>query len=218
MRDSVWNIFPLAGKMAAYRSSNIASRLRLAIAIFSWLPHPALIRSRREGRRCREQDHLPHPPFRRDGRAAAGRFRRRLRLWASSRSSRTCRTAKSSTYPSAAEEAELANSAGLGFRHVPAIKSEVFSDRVVDGSGPGAGELEGPVLAHCASGLRSAIAWAAAAARSQPADCVIAALKNAGFDLAALRDELEDQRGRAHAASTPAALDCHCEEQGESIA
>jgi sulfide:quinone oxidoreductase len=125
---------------------------------------------------------------------------------------------ESSRYPSAPEEAELAKGAGLGFRHVPAIKSEVLSDRVVDGVGRALAELEGPVLAHCASGLRSAIAWAGAAARTQPADCVIAALKNAGYDLAALRDELEDQRGRAHPAAMPAALDCRCEEQGESAA
>lgn len=125
---------------------------------------------------------------------------------------------ESSKYPSSTEEAELAKAAGLSFRYVPAIKSEVFSDQVVDGVGQALAELEGPVLAHCASGLRSAIAWAAAAARTQPADCVIAALKNASYDLAALRDELEDQRGRAHPAAMPAALDCHCEEQGESAA
>lgn len=124
---------------------------------------------------------------------------------------------ESNSYLSASEEAELASSAGLGFRHVPAIKSEVFSDRVVDAVGQALAQLEGPVLAHCASGIRSAIAWAAAAARSQPADCVITALKNAGYDLAVLRDELEDQQGRAHVASTPAALDCHCKERGESV-
>lgn len=124
---------------------------------------------------------------------------------------------ESSSYLSASEEAELASSADLGFRHVPAIKSEVFSDSVVDAVGQALAELESPVLAHCASGIRSAVAWAAAAARSQSADCVIAALKNAGYDLAILRDELEDQRGRSHAVSTPAALDCHCKEQGESV-
>lgn len=124
---------------------------------------------------------------------------------------------ESTTYLSASEEAELASSADLGFRHVPAIKSEVFSDRVVDAVGQALTQLESPVLAHCASGVRSAVAWAAAAARSQPVDCVLAALKSAGYDLAVLRDELEDQRGRAHAASTPAALDCHCEEHGESV-
>lgn len=125
---------------------------------------------------------------------------------------------ESSTYPSASEEAGLTRDAGMAFRHIPIIKSEVFSDRVVEGVGQVLAELEGPVLAHCASGVRSAIAWAAAAARTQPADCVIAALKNAGYDLAALCDELEDQRGRTHPATTPAALDCHCEEQSENVA
>lgn len=121
---------------------------------------------------------------------------------------------ESSRFPSAAEEEQLARRAGLGFRHVPAIKSEVFSDRVVGGVSQAVSELEGPIVAHCASGLRSAIAWAAAAARSQPADCVIAALKAAGFDLSAIRDDLEEQRREGHAAMIPPALDCRCGEQG----
>ncbi len=118
---------------------------------------------------------------------------------------------ESSQHPSSAEEARLAVGANLGFRHVPATKSEVLSDRVVEGVNYALAELEGPVLGHCASGLRSAIAWAAAAARSQPAECVVATLKDAGFDLSAIRDELEDQNGRAHPLPVPAALDCHCE-------
>lgn len=117
---------------------------------------------------------------------------------------------ESSKYPSAAEEATLASEAGLGFRHVPVTKSEVFSDRVVGGTSQALSELEGPVLAHCASGLRSAIAWAAAAARSQPADCVIAVLKDAGFELSAIREELDEQRAHDHPATIPAALDCQC--------
>jgi sulfide:quinone oxidoreductase len=114
--------------------------------------------------------------------------------------------------PTATEEAELAARVGLGFRHVPVTKSEVFGDPVVEGMGRALDELEGPVLAHCASGLRSAVAWAAAAARSQPSGCVIAALQTAGFNLAPLRDELEDQHGRPHSAPLPAALDCRCGE------
>ena len=118
---------------------------------------------------------------------------------------------ESSQHPSSAEEARMAAGAKLGFRHVSATKSEVLSDRVIEGVNHALTELEVPVLAHCASGLRSAIAWAAAAARSQPAECVIAKLKDAGFDLAAIRDELEDQNGRAHPLPVPAALDCHCD-------
>ncbi len=107
-------------------------------------------------------------------------------------------------HPSAAEEAELAGRAGLAFRHVPAIKSEIFGDQVVEGVSEALAALQGPILAHCASGIRSAIAWAAAAARSQPADCVLAALKGAGFELAAMREELEDQHGLPHARPIPA--------------
>lgn len=120
---------------------------------------------------------------------------------------------ESTRHPSSTAEAELAAEAGLAFRHIPATKHDVLGDRVVDATGRALSELEGPILAHCASGLRSTLAWAAAAARSQPADCVIATLKVAGFDLAALRDELEQQRGRAHAASIPPALDCRCGER-----
>jgi uncharacterized protein (TIGR01244 family) len=120
---------------------------------------------------------------------------------------------ESSRYPSAAEEAELAKRAGLAFRHIPAVKSEIFEEPVAGRMAAALGELEGPVLAHCASGLRSVIAWAAAAARRQPADCVVAVLKTAGFDLSPIREELEDQYGRAHPAQIPAALDCRCEER-----
>jgi sulfide:quinone oxidoreductase len=120
---------------------------------------------------------------------------------------------ESTRHPSSAAEAELAAGAGLAFRHVPATKHDVLGDRVVDATGRALSELEGPILVHCASGLRSALAWAAAAARSQPADCVLATLKAAGFDLASIRDELEQQRGRPHAPSIPPALDCRCGER-----
>ena len=69
--------------------------------------------------------------------------------------------------------------------------------------------LKGPVLAHCASGLRSAIAWAAASARTQNVDCVLKALEKAGFDLEFLRDDLEGQADRARWIGPRApALDC----------
>lgn len=60
------------------------------------------------------------------------------------------------------------------------------------------GELEGPILAHCKSGLRCAIVWAAAAARSTPVDDVLATLEQAGQDLDFLRDELDAQADRQH--------------------
>jgi sulfide:quinone oxidoreductase len=100
---------------------------------------------------------------------------------------------ESQVHPTSRQEAELAAAAGLGFRHIPVTKAEAFSDRVVDGMTEALRELEGPVLAHCASGLRSAIAWAAATARGQPVDAVLAKLAAAGFNLEPLRDDLEEQ-------------------------
>ena len=125
---------------------------------------------------------------------------------------------ESSRHPSAAEECELAAKAGLDFRHVPAVKSEVFGDRVVEGVMQALTDMDGPVLAHCASGLRSAVAWAAAASRTEPVDCVLSALQDAGFNLAPIRDELQDQQGRPHPASTPPALKCTGGSQSSGVA
>jgi uncharacterized protein (TIGR01244 family) len=113
---------------------------------------------------------------------------------------------ESARHPSSASERDLAAKAGLGFRHVPAVKADVLSDRVVEGVIAALGELEGPVLAHCASGLRSAVAWAGAASRTEPVDQILATLEKAGFNLGALRDELQEQHGRPHPDQTPLAL------------
>ena len=110
----------------------------------------------------------------------------------------------------AREEAVLAWRAGLQFRHVPATKHELFTDEVVEGMADALTGLEGPVLAHCKSGVRSAIAWAAASARSQSVDCVLDTLEAAGQDLAFLRDDLEAQADRRRWLGTSSALDCDC--------
>jgi sulfide:quinone oxidoreductase len=110
------------------------------------------------------------------------------------------------------QEAELAAKAGLGFRHIPVTKQNAFEDVVIDAMTNAAGTLGTPILAHCASGMRSAVAWAAAAARSQPVDCILERLRAAGFDLAAIRDELEAQAARGPSTSVPPALDADCGE------
>lgn len=116
---------------------------------------------------------------------------------------------ESSQYLTSAEEKVLAERAGLAFRHIPATKFDLFSDRVIDGTAAAARDVDGPILAHCASGARSAVAWAAAAALSQPADCVLAALKAAGFNLEGLRGELEALR--TSEGKPPPALDAGCD-------
>ena len=110
----------------------------------------------------------------------------------------------------AREEAVLAWRAGLQFRHVPATKHEMFTDAVVEGMADALAGLQGPVLAHCKSGTRSVIVWAAASARSQPVSCVLDTLRAAGQDLDFLQDDLEAQADRRRWLGTSTALDCDC--------
>jgi sulfide:quinone oxidoreductase len=120
----------------------------------------------------------------------------------------------------ARQEAALAWRAGLKFRHVPAGKHDVFTDDVVEGMAAALADLEGPVLAHCKSGTRSAIVWAAASARSQPVDCVLDTLRAAGHEMDFLRDDLEAQADRRHwlaADAAGTALDCECAPQKVSL-
>lgn len=96
----------------------------------------------------------------------------------------------------ARDEAVLAWRHGLMFAHVPSSKLDLFTDEVVEPMADVLRRANGPVLAHCKSGMRSAIVWAAASARSQSVDGVLAALRQAGFDLDFLRDDLEQQADR----------------------
>lgn len=105
-------------------------------------------------------------------------------------------------------EAAYAWRAGLGFLRAPAGRPGVITDEAVEGMADALAQLEGPVLAHCSTGLRSAILWAAASARSQPIDCVLAALHRAGFDLDFLREDLLLQAGRKRQLGVAPALDC----------
>lgn len=119
--------------------------------------------------------------------------------------------------PSAKREAALAWQAGLRFAHVPTPKTDIFTDGVVEPMADALRSLPGPVVAHCKSGVRSAIAWAAASARSQPVDCVLAALTAAGFELGFLRDDLEMQADRKRWLGSSAALDCGAGRQAAAV-
>lgn len=112
---------------------------------------------------------------------------------------------ESARHPTGAEATRLAAAAGLAYRHVPTTRFDVFSDRVVSGTVAAAEELPMPILAHCASGMRSAFAWGGAAARFQPADQVVGALVSAGFNAAPLQEEFAAQT-KAEAMAIPAAL------------
>lgn len=110
----------------------------------------------------------------------------------------------------APQEATTARQHRLDFRHVPAAKTDLFTDGVVEGMARALQEMPGPVVAHCKSGLRSAIVWAAASSRMLPVAEVIDALEHAGFDLAdVIRDDLDAQadRTRWSGAEGPVARD-----------
>ena len=76
-------------------------------------------------------------------------------------------------------------------------KADVFTERVVGGVGAALRELPGPVLAHCASGMRSAVAWAAAAARVQPVDACSRRCEPPASTWTPSATSLEDQRDPA---------------------
>lgn len=98
--------------------------------------------------------------------------------------------------PPADETRRLAEALGLGYSHIPTTRHDVFSDDVVERTAAVLADAAGPVLAHCKSGHRSAIVWAAVTARSLPIRDVLATLERAGIDLHAVRDDLEHQAER----------------------
>lgn len=91
----------------------------------------------------------------------------------------------------AAESARLAAAAGLVFHHVPAVKFDIFSEPVVGAMAAAIKDTAGrTVVAHCKSGLRSALLWATVAAGDQPLAEVLAAVRATGFELSGLADEI----------------------------
>lgn len=88
---------------------------------------------------------------------------------------------------------EFARKHGLEYVHIPASSQTLFSDAVVDAMAEALANLDCPVLAHCKSGMRSTILWAAASARVRPVAEVLEALGNSPFDVSFLADELEQQ-------------------------
>lgn len=99
----------------------------------------------------------------------------------------------------ASHDAErAAHAAGLVYVHIPAGKFNLFAETLVADTAHALAAASGPVLGYCGSGQRAAIVWAAATARVEPVDSVLATLKRAGYDLAFLRDDLEAQAGRIH--------------------
>ncbi len=85
---------------------------------------------------------------------------------------------------------QAARDAGLEFVCLPLTHQTMTSDVIAQNKAL-MDDCDGPVLAYCASGTRSTIAWALAAAQEMPVEEVVLAARNGGYDLSNLRPTLE---------------------------
>lgn len=91
--------------------------------------------------------------------------------------------------PEAAEMEAAAKAAGMGFHYLPVYPGG-FTSELVEGLQAALAEAEAPVLAYCRSGTRSTMLWALAEAGKRPAEEIMAAGLQAGYDLSPLRAAL----------------------------
>lgn len=100
--------------------------------------------------------------------------------------------------PESAELARVAAEHGLAFVHIP-VRSGAIDAAAVTRFAAALAEYPGPVLAFCRSGMRSASLWALAQAQSgqRPVEEILASTARAGFDLSALRGQLQPKPCRA---------------------
>jgi uncharacterized protein (TIGR01244 family) len=83
-----------------------------------------------------------------------------------------------------------AEAVGVRFVEIPFTHSEL-SPRDVQRQQEAMASSDGPSLAYCASGTRSAIMWLFASAQTIPTDELLEAVTRAGFPLGSLRTALE---------------------------
>ncbi len=79
-----------------------------------------------------------------------------------------------------------AEAQGIAFAYQPLTHQTMTPDVIAQNRALGVARDE-TVLAYCASGTRSTIAWALGQAGTQPADDLIAAARAGGYDLAHMR-------------------------------
>ena len=83
-----------------------------------------------------------------------------------------------------------AEAAGPEFVLLPADSRSMTLD-LVEQQGAAIAASDGPVLAYCASGTRSSILWALSQAGTMPAEEIIEAAAQAGYDLSPYRAQIE---------------------------
>jgi len=92
--------------------------------------------------------------------------------------------------PSAAEIAAAAARHGLAFTHVPVVTGAI-GEADVEKMANAIERADGPVLAYCRTGTRSALLWGFTQRGKLPVDEILAATSTAGYDLSAHRARFE---------------------------
>lgn len=85
---------------------------------------------------------------------------------------------------------QAAKSEGLEFMVLPLTHENMTPQVIAENKALIEGS-DGPVVAYCASGTRSTIAWALGAASNMDIDDVIAAARAGGYDLSNMRQTLQ---------------------------
>ena len=84
-----------------------------------------------------------------------------------------------------------ANEAGIEYAHIPLSPGRLTPD-ILEAMAKALATMPKPILAHCASGMRSTLLWGITNAKTLGADGVITAARNAGYDLEKYRMVLEN--------------------------
>jgi uncharacterized protein (TIGR01244 family) len=90
----------------------------------------------------------------------------------------------------AATMQEAAEAAGLAFTFNPLAPGQLTLEAIEEQQDALDG-ADGPAVAYCASGTRSAILWALAQAGRMPSDEIVAAAERAGYAIGNLRGQID---------------------------
>ena len=94
--------------------------------------------------------------------------------------------------PSSAAMEAAAKAAGMGYHYIPLGRDGVSPEMVEEETAALEGSA-GPVLAYCRSGTRSTTLWALAQAGKKPAQEIVSAAANAGYDMSHLLGHLSQK-------------------------
>lgn len=100
---------------------------------------------------------------------------------------------ESADQPAAALIRAAAEAQGMAFFEIPVVPGAV-GEADVAAFRAAMAAAQGPALAYCRTGTRSAALWALAEAPHLPAETILKAAAEAGYDLSALRPRLEAAR------------------------